>query len=291
MDWSEIPSLSALRAFEAAARHQSLSKAAAELNVTHAAIAQHVRALEADFSESLLVKRGRGVVTTPAGNDLAGYLSEGFMTVADGVRRLREMREGRPLNISVTPMFASNWLIPRMGEFWAEHPEVTININPSSDIVDLRRDGFDLCIRFGEGTWPGHQVELLTDGDYWVLGAPELLGDRTVNCLADVADLPWLLEGHMMERRALIEREGVQLKDIRHTLLSTNSMVLSGAFAGLGIVVQAKSLVEREVARGKLVKICELRQENLGYYILTLPDRHPKGLATFLRWLRTKKDQ
>ena len=289
MDWSHIPSLASLRAFEAAARHQSFSKAAAELNVTHAAIAQHVRALESDFAESLIVKKGRGVMTTNAGNALAASLSEGFAIIGDGVRDLRALREGRPLNISVTPMFATNWLIPRLGEFWAKHPDISININPSSDIVDLRRDGFDMSIRYGEGDWPNVQAELLTNGDFWVIASPDLIKDRKVDCLEDVADLPWLLESHMMERRALIEAEGVCIDDISHTLLSTNGMVLSATLAGLGVAVQAKSLIEREIASGALVKLCELTQENLGYYIVTLPDRHPKGLTTFLRWLRTKR--
>lgn len=286
MEWARIPSLAALRAFEAAARLQSFSKAARELNVTHAAIAHHVRGLEAEFSESLIVRQGRGVAVTSAGQQLAQHLHNGFSVIADGVEDLRARTEQRPLNIAVTPAFASNWLMPRIGEFWAMHPEITVNISPGIGMVDLRKDGFDLAIRYGNGSWPNLSSELLTDGDFWVVSHPDLIKERTVSCLPDVADLPWVMESHMLERRDIVERAGVDFETVKLTLLNTNGLVLSAAAAGLGVTVQPKSLVERQIAAGELVKICELNQADLGYYIVTLPDRHPKGLRAFQKWLR-----
>lgn len=288
MDWTRIPSLAALRAFEAAARCQSFSKAARELNVTHAAIAHHVRSLEAEFSENLIVRQGRGVAVTPTGLQLAESLQSGFSIIANGVEKLRSQSEDRPLNISVTPAFATNWLMPRIGEFWAKHPEVSLNINPSISLVDIRKDGFDLAIRYGDGGWPNVKSELLTDGDFWVVSHPDLVKGRTVNCLPDVVGLPWLMESHMVERKAIVEREGIDFQQIKLTLLNTNGLVLSAVTAGLGISVQPKSLVEREVEAGALIKICELNQENLGYYMVALPDRQPKGLRAFQSWLRAK---
>ncbi len=288
MDWTRIPSLAALRAFEAAARCQSFSKAARELNVTHAAISHHVRSLEAEFSESLIVRQGRGVAVTPTGLQLAESLQSGFSIIASGVEKLRSQSEDRPLNISVTPAFATNWLMPRIGEFWAKHPEISLNINPSIGLVDIRKDGFDLAVRYGDGRWPNVKSELLTDGDFWVVSHPDLVKGRTVNCLPDVVGLPWLMENNMMERKAIVEREGIDFQQIKLTLLNTNGLVLSAVTAGLGISLQPKSLVEREVEAGDLIKICELNQENLGYYMVVLPDRQPKGLRAFLSWLRAK---
>jgi len=178
MDWRNIPSLSALRAFEAAARCQSFSQAARELNVTHAAIAQHVRALEAEFSESLIRRQGRGIATTPAGQALAEQLRAGFSVIAEGIQELRDQSPDRPLNIAVTPAFATNWLMPRIGEFWALHPDIALNINPSTKLVDLKGDGFDLAIRFGKGAWPGTSPEILTEGSFLVVAHPKLIGDR-----------------------------------------------------------------------------------------------------------------
>jgi len=287
VNWARIPSLAALRAFEAAARNQSFSKAARELNVTHAAIAHHVRGLEAEFSESLIIRQGRGVAVTPVGQQLAEELQSGFLIIADGVENLRSHGENRPLSIAVTPAFATNWLMPRIGEFWTKHPEISLNINPGIDLVDLRKDGFDLAIRYGDGTWPKVKSEMLTDGDFWVVVHPDLLKGRTVTCLPDVVDLPWLMESHMMERRAIVEREGIDFEQIDITLLNTGGMVLSAVAAGLGVTVQPKSLVEREIESGELTKICELNQEDLGYYMVVLPDRQPKGLRAFMNWLRS----
>lgn len=288
MDWTRVPSLAALRAFESAARCQSFSKAARELNVTHAAIAHHVRGLEAEFSESLIIRQGRGVAVTAAGLQLAESLQAGFSTIASGVERLRTQSENRSLNITVTPAFAANWLMPRIGEFWAKHPEISLTINPSIGLTDLRKDGFDLAIRYGDGGWPNVKSELLTDGDFWVVAHPDLVKGRTVRCLQDVVGLPWLMESHMMERKAIVEREGIDFEQIDLTLLNTNGLVLSAVAAGLGISVQPKSIVERDVQARELVKICELNQENLGYYMVMLPDRDPKGLRAFRSWLRTK---
>lgn len=288
MNWSRIPSLAALRAFEATARGQSFSKAARALNVTHAAIAQHVRSLEAEFGEALVVRQGRGLALSPAGQQLAEALSAGFETIAEGVEDLRRQSEDRPLNVSVTPSFASHWLMPQIGEFWASHPEVTLNINPSTDLVDMRRDGYDLAIRYGDGNWPGLEVELLTDGDFWVVAHPDLLEGRTTSCLSDVQDLPWFMESFMLERSALIAQEGVSMDTLNLTLLNTGDLVMSATLAGLGVTVQPRSLVEREIETGSLVRICALKQETLGYYIVTVPGRSPRGTGVFAKWLRSK---
>lgn len=291
MDWRNLPSLAALRAFEAAARHGSFTKAAAELNVTHAAIAQHVRALEAEFAEPLIVRQGRGVVATRHGQSLAEQLTAGFSVIADSVADLRAIAEDRPLNITLTPAFAANWLMPRIGDFWTKHPDILLNISPNTGLVDLRTDGYDIGLRFGDGNWPGLQSELLTDGDFWVVAQPKLLEGRRLNCLPDVVDLPWIMESQMMERRAVVEREGVCFDDIDVSLMSTNGLVMSAAKAGLGVTIQPKSLVESEVEAGGLQLVCALNQEGIGYHIVTVPGREPKGLRVFVKWLRSKAEE
>lgn len=288
MDWNRLPSLSALRAFEAAARLSSFSKAAAELNVTHAAIAQHVRALEAEFATSLITRQGRGVVATDEGRDLATALQTGFLTIAEGVETLRSTRAQRPLNISTTPSFATNWLMPRIGDFWALHPDIALNINPSADLVDLRADGFDLGIRFGRGGWPGVTSELLTDGNFWVVANPSLIADRDATCVAELTDLTWLAEDFLKERFGLLENEGVDPATLNIKLLHTSALVDSGIRSGLGIGIMPRSLVERDVTAGNLVKICTLSQEGFGYHMITLPDRAPKGLRELTKWLRSQ---
>ena len=287
MNWSRIPSLPALRALESAVRHQSLSKAAAELNVTHAAIAQHVRMLEADFSTSLLVRAGRGVVGTVDGKKLAAGLNAGFSSISDAVEDLRRQSDGRPLNVTVTPAFAASWLMPKIGDFWSKHPDISINLNPAIQLVDLRSDGFDLGLRYGSGDWSGVESELLVGSEFWVVAPPALVKPEAVSCLSDLEDLPWLMEDHMMELQHAIAKEGLDLNSVDLKRMATNALVISGVKSGLGITAQPKSLVEGDVARGELVKLCELEEQGLGYYMVSLPGRAPNGLREFKKWLRS----
>ncbi len=288
MEWSRIPSLAALRAFEAAARNKGFSLAARELNVTHAAIAQHVRSLEQEFGEQLIERSGRGVAVTESGWRLAERLRDGFGTIAEGIEELRAHSIERPLMVSVTPAFAAHWLMPRIGEFWQLHRDIPININPSAELIDLRADHYDLAVRYGDGDWPGLDAELLTDGDYWAVVHPDLIGDRKVESLRDVTDLPWLIESYMVERRTIIEQEGIDYSSLDVTVLMTNDLVMAAAEAGLGVTVQPKSLVEREIARGLLVKVCELPDVGLAYHMVTVPGRVSERLDVFMGWLRRR---
>lgn len=286
MDWRRIPSLSALRAFEAAARRGSFTQAARELNVTQAAVAQHVRALEKDFGLGLVTRSGRGIEVTQRGKDLALQLGDAFGAISDAVDDLRSEQDQRPLTVATTPGFAANWLMPRMGSFWTQHPDVQVNIAPSLEAVDLGRDGHDIAIRYGNGNWPGLEVELLTNGDFWVVAHPDLLEGRSGTCLSDVADFPWIFEENMLERKRLLEAEGVDFSDVSIKLLATNTLVLSAVTSGFGVAIQSRSLVEGDVARGALCKICELNHKEFGYHILTLPHSEKRGLKEFKKWLR-----
>lgn len=288
MDWRSLPSLATLRAFEAAARYQNLSQAARELNVTHAAISQHVRKLEEDLGEPLLLRQGRGMALTDAGRLLAESLAAGFATIADGVDQIRQRGQDRAVQISVTPAFASHWLMPRIGSFWAEHPEVKININPSAALVDLRRDGVDLAVRFGDGNWPNLDVELLTDGEFVVVAHPDLVRGRKVDSLSDLVDLPWVMEDHMMERRRIVEQEGIDLDDVKLTMMQTSDLVSSAVAAGLGVSVQPRSLIEAQLQAGVVVSLYRISQSELGYYIVTRTGAVSQNAAAFRKWLRRK---
>jgi LysR family glycine cleavage system transcriptional activator len=275
-----------LRAFETAARHQNLSQAARELNVTHAAISQHVRRLEEELGEPLLLRQGRGMALTDAGRLLAENLGNGFATIADGIEQIRQRGQDRPVQISVTPAFASHWLMPRIGSFWSEHPEIKISINPSANLVDLRRDGVDLAVRYGDGNWPGVDTELLTDGEFVVVSHPDLVRGRQVNSLSDLVDLPWVMEDHMMERRRIVEEEGIDLDEVKLTTMQTSDLVSSAVAAGLGVSVQPRSLVEAQIEAGAVVSLYRISQSELGYYILTRPGAVTQNTETFRKWLR-----
>ena len=288
MDWRDIPSLPALRAFEVAARLGSYSAAAAELNVTHAAVAQHVRALEKDFGTALMRREGRGMAPTAAGARLAQHLSDGFGTIGAGVRALRQDRGDRPLAVTTTFSFAEGWLMPRLPKFWAAHPDIVLSITPSTRVVDLVRDGYDLALRYGAGDWAGHTAELLVESDNIVVGPPAHSARRTRH-IADLADLPWLFETHFTEYRAWAAREGLPMDGLTLRELDTINLVLSVLRAGGGIAVVGRAVVQDDLRRGALALLYEsTRAAPPGYHIVThrgVP--HPHA-ATFRRWLRAE---
>jgi LysR family glycine cleavage system transcriptional activator len=286
MDWRDLPSLSALRAFEAAARCGSLSAAARELNVTHAAIAGHVRTLEAFFATILLRRAGQGMEPTPDGALLARGLSEGFGTLASACRDLSDQTRARPLAVTTTPTFAENWLMPRLGAFWAHHPDVNVSINPSPDVVDLRREGHDVAIRYGNGDWPGMEVEPLLRGDFVVAASPALADRLPDASTATLLEQIWLMDPHRAEERYLAAELDVPMEALNVRTLATNGMVLSAARAGLGLALQTRTLIEPDLASGRLRAVRDMRLDGVGYYLVTRPGNLSEPVDKFRRWIK-----
>lgn len=286
MDWQDIPSLAALRAFEATARLSSFSAAARELNVTHAAIAQHVRGLEAEFGCALAFRQGSGMALTDAGRALALSLGEGFATIASGVRDIRAIHQNRPLTIGMTPTFAENWLMPRIGAFWGKHPDIELALQPSYAVVDMRHDGLDLAIRYGHGTWATLETELLVNANYVVVGAPDLVAKSQGTSMKDLCALPWIFETHRLEQRVWAQEAGLDLSNTSITNLPTNALVLSAARSGAGLSIQGRALIEADLERGSLVCLHEAAKSTLGYYLVTRPVTRSEELKTFIRWLK-----
>lgn len=285
MKWRDMPSLAALRAFEVAARTGSFSAAALELNVTHAAVAQHVRALEARVGVSLLVREGRGMALTDDGAKLAMALAAGFGQIMAGVQTLTEDVEQRPLSISVTPTFAENWLMPRFSDFWAKHPGFDLSITPSIDVIDLRREGFDMAIRYGDGDWPGVEATHLVSADYTVVAAPSLLAGRRVASFEDLYDLPWFFESIHQEPRLWAEASGLDPARCQIRELATLTMLLSVIRAGAGVTVVASALVSDDLEKGRLVPLMQETRDRTGYYIIHDPGPLPDRVKTLKKWL------
>lgn len=285
MNWREIPSLASLRAFEVAARTGSYSAAAQELNVTHAAIAQHVRTVETHLDSVLMVRDGRGMVPTETGAALATELSAGFRQIVAGVQAASQDVAERPLAISVTPSFAENWLMPRLTRFWAAYPGFSLSVHPSMELVDLRRDGFDLAIRYGRGSWPGVEATHLVPANYTVAATPSLVAGRTVRGFDDLYDLPWLFQTDGREAQKWVEESGLDLACCQAHVVATGSMLLSGLRAGGGVGVIAGALIEDDIATGRLVALMQHQIEGLGYYIVHPPGALSERVKTLKSWL------
>jgi LysR family glycine cleavage system transcriptional activator len=294
MDWRDIPSLSALRAFESAVRLGSYSEAARALNVTHAAIAQHVRTLEAHFGLSLMMRAGRGVAPTDAGARLARDLSAGFGEIAAGVRGLMQGRADRPVSLTTTPSFAEAWLMPRLAQFWSAHPEVPLSVSAEARVSDLRRDGYDLAIRYGRGDWPGLVAMRLTDPGIVAVAAPEVAAGlpgpwpdpEAEGALARLKHLRWLVDPQDAEFYAWLRAGGIEPDALAASRLESNPMVLAACRSGAGVSVQPRAVVEQELAEGRLVVLAEQADSPLAYYLMQLPGPMPPRVKTFVTWLR-----
>jgi LysR family glycine cleavage system transcriptional activator len=287
MDWRDIPSLAALRGFEAAARLGSLSKAACELNVTHAAIAQHVRTVEAHLGLSLLVREGRGMALTDAGMALARPLSQGFAQIGAAVITAIRADSDRPLAVSLTSSFAEKWLMPRLGAFWKQHADIPLSLHPDSRVVDLARDGMDLAIRFGTGPWPGVESQLLLAAKYYVVAAPSLVAAQADLTIAELAALPWVMEDDWPEQRRWMAGVGIDPDTVNAVPVPTEELARAAARQGYGLHVEVGALLEDDLASGRLRVLYQGGSDDLGYYLVTRPGAVKPALRTFIRWLRS----
>lgn len=269
MDWKQIPSLAALRAFEATIRCGSFAGAARELNVTDAAIRQHVRALEAHFDAVLAERKGRNVSPTQVGVELAVGLTDGFERIQNVVERLQRAYPDRPVRLALTPAFAETWLIPRLPGFWAKHPEIQIDLAPSLKTVDLALGEHDLAIRYGRGNWPDSEKRFLVSAEYTVVASPTLGNLGPVASADELKDAVWLFEEGREEHRKWATEHGLCFDAKKNRFYPNNSLVLSAVRAGHGYSLQSRALIESDVSTGALVEVYCEQDECLGYYVLS----------------------
>lgn len=286
VDWRSFPSLTALRAFEAAARLQSFSLAARELNVTHAAVAQQVRGLEGHLGRELIYRAGRGMALTAEGAKLAQALADGFRGIAQALDEVKGAKPGAPLRVTLTPAFAAQWLMPRLGAFWKAHPDIEISLNPEKRVVDLRREGVDIALRFGNGKWPGLDVEFLTAAHYVIVGAPSLLKGRSNLTKAELSAMPWVIEQDWPEALTWLKSFGLKPDAMAIAYIPTEELALSAARQGYGLHVEAAALLEQDVESGALAIVGQIEDDSLAYYMVTRPGPKRSELKTFVKWLK-----
>ena len=167
-----LPSLNALRAFEAAARHESFTKAAADLNVTQGAVSHQVKALEAELGLKLFLRESKRLILTDPGRAYLEVVRDAFDRLAAGTEHLLQRENAGVLTVSMSPNFAAKWLIHRLGDFVATHPGIELRVSASMQHIDFAREDVDLAIRHGEGDWPGlHVTRLCTESLFPVYAA------------------------------------------------------------------------------------------------------------------------
>jgi len=298
---SHLPPLSALRAFEAAARHMSFSKAADELHVTPAAISHQVHALEEDLGVRLFHRMNRSIELTASARILLPGLSEAFAGIQSSVRRLRAHNDTGTLTVTSSPSFAAKWLVLRLHRFHEQHPEIDARISATDEVVDLTKGDFDIAIRYGGGKYPGLDAELLFTDEVFPACSPQLLTAGPP--LRTPADLSrhTLIHDLAVERDPLVPTWPMWLKaagvhDVPAAAgLTFNNMHLSldAAIAGHGVVLAYSNIAAADLATGRLVRLFSLAlPDHFAYYIVTAPGslERPKVRA-FRNWLRQEADR
>ena len=292
---ANLPPLNALRAFEAAARHLSFTKAAHELSVTPAAVSQQVRSLEGHLGVTLFRRRNRSLLLTDAAQACLPFMREGFDRLAEGVDRLRSANTGGVLAVSVAPSFASKWLVPRLDRFNDRHADIEVWVSSSMELVDFNRDDVDLAIRYGTGRYPGVKVERLLSEYVFPVCSPKLLeGEQALRTPDDLCNHALLHDDSPDDDDSCpdwnmwLKAAGVTCVDAaRGPRFNQSSLVLEAAASGRGVALAKSALASGDIAEGRLVKPFETTLPiDFAYYMLcpegklTLPK-----VSAFREWL------
>lgn len=283
-----LPSLNALRAFEAAGRHLSFRAAAQELGVTQGAVAQHIRGLEADLGIKLFERLARSLALTEPGRAYITHIRRTFELITDATASLRPVP--LRLTISVTPTFASKWLIPRLPEFMAEHPLLDLHILASETLAGFHSDGVDIAVRQGQPPFsPGLMADLLFPQQIVAVCSPALLASSAHPLTAENLEHFVLLHDTYNLWPEFIEKTlkqpiGPIAKNVR---FNQTSLALDAAMAGQGLALASHFLVERDLAAGRLVSPFQATLRGPGdFYLLRLRKQRVSGpIATVRDWL------
>lgn len=254
----DLPSLNALAAFEAAARHLSLTRAAVELNVTPGAVSKQVKALEDEVGRPLFLRLHRALELTPEGHAVFHSLKDAFERVSGTIRQVGAMGSPRSVSIGTTMAFAQLWLMPRLGAFWTAHQDIVIDHIISDRPHEAYRADVDLRVRYGDGNWPEEKSALLFGDRIVAVAAPSFLARHKVKTAQDLAGLPLLsVEGVDWTWTTwgdFLRAAGASYRKLTIRRFNSYVIALQAAQAGQGVALGWVSLVKPLLARKLLVK-------------------------------------
>ena len=287
-----LPPLNALKAFEAAARHESFTRAAEELCVTQGAVSHQVKALEAELAIKLFNRERQRLIITEAGRDYLATVRDALDRIAAGTERLLQRQNAGVLTVSTSPDFAAKWLVHRLGHFAEAYSGIDLRVSATLHHVDFAREEVDLAVRHGDGNWPGLDAVRLCAEQLFVVCSPKLLDRRRrIERVADILKFPLL---HLDSRSDWTNwLRGVGLDDtgaIHGPVLNRASMVIDAAINGQGVALARTTLSAWDLINGRLVRpVTETVPVSKTYWIVC-----PKAtaslpkIATFREWLLTE---
>ena len=288
-----IPPLNPLRAFEAAARHNSFARAADELSVTPAAISRQVKLLEDYFGVEFFRREPSGISLMPEALDYARGLSKAFRQIATLTDEFRTRHTSSILTISGYTTFLVKWLVPRLPDFQSEHPHIKVRLSGGQSVPAGGHSGqADVVIRYGGPSWPEHRSLLLFRDELLPVCSPDLLASRSGGTLrsdpAAIAAWPLLsLEARRQDWQDWFKQAAVPMPQERMQTFEDMAIVLEFALRGLGVALLQRRYIEEELAIGRLVQVSEVvLNRELGYYALTRAEaRENSKVNAFFEWI------
>lgn len=285
---SRLPPLNPLRAFEAAARHRSLTKAAAELNVTHGAVSHQVRALEASLDVKLFRREGQRLQLTPQGAELLPAVTGAFETIASATQRVTRPSTSGRLTVACVPALLSLWLLPRLSSFMAQFPEIKLTFDASNDPDNIYSADHDISIIYGDGSWTDCWLKKWTSFDLFPVVSPSLINNQPLRTIRDLKDTvllhadqgrewhTWLAAADALD---LHRNNGLHLADAR--------LAIEGAVHGLGVALGDTLTVANHLAKGQLVAPFSLSVPAVDafYVACSMEARSAPIVQVFIDWL------
>lgn len=284
----DLPSLNAVRVFDAAARHLNFSRAADELNVTQSAVSRQIKVLEEQLGVALFERAGPVLHLTAAGEIYRERVGEALTVLRRGTAELRQASPTPVVVVSVLPSFASKWLVPRLNDFNRAHPEIELRLAASYRVVDFATEpDIDVAIRLGRGGWAGVDASRLTALHLFPVCSPKLA--RSLHRPADLLRHRLLTDDSLYDEwPRWFDAVGVDYRpgDTQH--LDDDIMLLQAAISGYGIVLARAIMAQDELESGRLVRPFETSiLSAFQFHFVCPPDRvdEPK-IRTLHDWLR-----
>jgi LysR family glycine cleavage system transcriptional activator len=293
-DLRRLPNLTALLAFEAAARHQNFSRAAEEIHVTHGAISHQVRSLEEDLGFPLFVRHGKRISVTAEGERFAGTIRKSLMEIAEAAEAIKRHGGHKRLTISALPSFASRWLAPRLGKFIDLHPDTEVVLQSSAHLTDLFREQVDVGIRFGSGRYPGLEVLKLMDDYFYPVASPHYNGGKLPATPEELGRFTLLRSSDDEEWMPWFRAAGVNLPEPSGGVLFQDlSMLTRLASGGGGIALVRHVVAMQEIMSGELVRLFDVavRSQNSYYFACTPQAMQKPQVQAFRTWLIEEVEQ
>lgn len=284
----------AICVFHAAAKAGSISKAAAELGVTPSAVSQQLQILEIQLGTSLMVKAGRHVALTEAGERYFESITDHIDRIAEATNHIRGFRSVMALYVRATPSLSNKWLLPRLATLIDAHPDLEVRLDATNEPTDFDREAVDVEIRHGDGRWPGLFVEGLAEEAFWPVCAPRYAAQDSLA----PADLPGRRLIHSVKSQAQWTRwfalAGVEaMGRWPRVLFDRSHMAIDAASGGLGIALESTLMVEREMASGTLIRpVRDAPPIRLTTQWIVCPRAHlqKRKVKLFLDWLHAERD-